>query len=137
MSYRFAQAELEAYLDEALPADDMARIEKALRGEPKLAAQLAALNARRDAGLHSLGAIWRRHRLSCPSREQLGSYLLGTLPRETADYVEFHVQMVGCRYCRANLADLQTQQAEADEAVQSRRRKYFQSSAGYLRRRRR
>ncbi len=26
---------------------------------------------------------------------------------------------------------------EADEAVQSRRRKYFQSSAGYLRRRRR
>ncbi len=137
MSYRFAQAELEAYLDEALPAEDMARIEKALRDEPKIAAQLAALNARRDAGLHSLGAIWRRHRLSCPSREQLGSYLLGTLSRETADYVEFHVQMVGCRFCRANLADLQTQQAEADEAVQSRRRKYFQSSAGYLRRRRR
>ncbi len=137
MSYRFAQAELEAYLDEALPADDMARIEKALRADPKLAAQLAALNARRDAGLHSLGAIWRRHRLSCPSREHLGSYLLGTLPRETADYVEFHVQMVGCRFCRANLADLETQQAEADEAVQSRRRKYFQSSAGYLRRRRR
>jgi len=137
MNYRFAQAELEAYLDEALPAEDMARIEKALRDDPKLAAQLAALNARRDAGLHSLGAIWRRHRLSCPSREQLGSYLLGTLPRETADYVEFHVQMVGCRFCRANLADLEAQQAEADEVVQSRRRKYFQSSAGYLRRRRR
>jgi len=137
MIHRFAQAELEAYLDEALPAEDMARIEKALRDDPKLAGQLAALNTRRDAGLHSLGAIWRRHRLSCPSREQLGSYLLGTLAREMADYVEFHVQVVGCRFCRANLADLEAQQAEADEVVQSRRRKYFQSSAGYLRRRRR
>jgi len=137
MIHRFPQAELEAYLDEALPSEDMARIEKALRDEPKLAEQLAAINARRDAGLHSLGAIWRRHRISCPSREQLGSHLLGTLAREMADYVEFHVQMAGCRFCQANLADLEAQQAEADESAQSRRRKYFQSSAGYLRRPRR
>jgi anti-sigma factor RsiW len=134
MTRPFTQAEMEAYLDESLPAEEMARIEKALREAPNLAGQLTAINARRDAGLHSLGGIWRRHRISCPSREQLGSYLLETLSAETAQYVEFHIQVAGCRCCQANLADLEAQQAEAQEAVQSRRRKYFQSSAGYLRR---
>jgi hypothetical protein len=56
------------------------------------------------------------------------------LPEETARYLAFHLEVAGCRYCQANLADLRNQQAEARQAVQERRRKYFQSSAGYLRR---
>jgi hypothetical protein len=91
------------------------------------------INARRDAGVHSLGEIWRRHRISCPSRGQLGSYLLDALPEELADYIRFHIELVGCRYCRANLTDLRQQQAELPEVVQTRRRRFFQSSAGYLR----
>ncbi len=133
MSKPIGTSELEAYLDEALPADDMARIEKALRKDAALARQLAVLNARRDAGVHSVGGIWRRHRLSCPSREQWGSYLLGALSEETAAYFRFHLETVGCRFCEANLTDLRRQQAEAQEAVQVRRRKYFQSSVGRLR----
>ena len=43
-----------------------------------------------------------------------------------------HLDVVGCRYCQANLADLENQQAEHDTASQTRRRRYFQSSAGYL-----
>jgi len=111
----------------------MARIEQALRGDRNLVRQLAAINARRDAGIHSLGEVWRRHRLSCATREQLGSYLLGVLSKEAAEYLTFHVEVIGCRVCRANLGDLQKQQAEAGDAIQTRRRKYFQSSAGYLR----
>jgi len=135
MSHPWRQSDLEAYLDEALPPDEMARIERALRKDRDLAARLAAILARRDSGVHTLGEIWRRHRLSCPSREQLGNYLLGATDKETADYVAFHVAVVGCRPCQASLADLQRQQAEAQEMAESRRRKYFQSSAGYLRRR--
>jgi hypothetical protein len=130
----FPVADLELYLDEALPAEEMARIEQALRTDRRWAERLVAINARRDSGVHSLGEIWRRHRLSCPTRQQLGSYLLGTLAREWHHYVLFHLETVGCRYCQANLADLKRQQAESFEAVQTRRRKYFQSSAGYLRR---
>jgi hypothetical protein len=126
-------AELEAYLDEALPAEQMATIEAALRQKPQLLQQLSKINGRRDTGIHSLGEIWRRARLSCPSRQQLGSYLLGVLDDDHADYVTFHIETVGCRYCAANLTDLQTQQAEKNELVQRRRRKYFQSSAGFLR----
>jgi hypothetical protein len=133
MSLAIRQSDLEAYLDEALPAEEMASIERALREDPKLMRQLTVAHSRRNAGVHSLGEIWRRHRLSCPTREQLGSLLLEALPEETADYIAFHLGTVGCRYCQANLRDLQAQLAEDAQAVQIRRRKYFQSSAGYLR----
>ncbi len=134
MAQAFRQSDLEAYLDEALPAEEMARIEKTLRRSASLREELARAVARRDSGSHSLGAIWRRARLSCLSREELGGYLLGTLPHDLARYVEFHVETVGCRICQANLADLRRQQADPPEAVHTRRRRYFQSSVGHLRR---
>jgi hypothetical protein len=134
MSLRFTTAELEAYLEEALAPDEMATIEKAVRAQPELARHLAEINGRRDAGLHSLGEIWRRHRVSCPTREQLGSHLLGVLGEDHSRYIAFHIEVVGCRLCRANLEDLQHHQEESAELTDSRRKKYFQSSAGYLRR---
>lgn len=130
----FTDVELEAYLDEALPSDEMARIEAAARSTPDLARRLAAIHARRDGGSHSLGDIWRRHRLTCPTRNELGSYLLGVLPEAQAAYIAFHLKEAGCRYCQANHDDLKCQQAEAAETKHHRRRKYFESSAGYLRR---
>lgn len=125
-------SDLEAYLDEALPAADMAVIELALRQDKSLLGRLSSINARRDTGVHSLGEVWRRGRLTCVTREQLGAYLLGALDNGHASYVKFHVETVGCRYCQANLADLREQQSGAGEATTKRRRKYFQSSAGYL-----
>ena len=135
MATTLTQTDLEAYLDEALPADAMAAIEQALRGDAKLARELATINARRDAGLHSLGEIWRRHRLSCPTREQLGSYLLGVLEDGVAGFVKFHLEVSGCRTCHANFEDLKNRQIDEPAAVDTRRKKYFQSSAGHLRRR--
>ncbi len=127
----FSDAELEAYLDEALPVAAMSQIESALRGDASLASRLAAINGRRDGGLHSLGEIWRRHRLTCPTRSELGSYLLGVLSAAQAAYIAFHLDLVGCRCCRANHDDLR-RQAGTDAAAPGRRRKYFASSAGYL-----
>ena len=129
-----SDAELEAFLDEALPSESMAQIEEALRSDEKLAERLASIVGRRDAGVHTIGAIWRRHRLSCPSREELGSFLLDVLDAGQADYIKFHLETIGCRYCIANLEDLRTEQAAADSTEsQQRRRRYFQSSAGHLR----
>jgi hypothetical protein len=129
---QFTEHELEAFLDEALSPEEMARLEMALRSQPKLARALAEVRSRRDAGVHSLGEIWRRNRVSCPSRENLGTYLLGAMDREHADYVLFHLETVGCRVCQANLQDLQRQQQESVDNSARRRSKYFQSSAGYL-----
>jgi hypothetical protein len=128
----FTDPELDRFLDEALPSERMAALEAALRDDAELKNRLSAAVGRRDAGVHSLGAIWRRHRLSCPNREQLGSYLLGVLDEAHADYVKFHIETAGCRVCQASIVDLEEQQTAATKAVAERRKKYFQSSAGYL-----
>jgi hypothetical protein len=134
MASDFSNSELEAFLDESLPVERMAAIEETLRQSDALQKQLAAINGRRDAGVHSLGDVWRRHRLSCPTREQLGSFLLGVLPREAADYLKFHIETIECRYCAASIADLESQQSVAASEVTLRRQRYFQSSVGHLRR---
>ncbi len=133
MLNRFSESELEAYLDEALPAATMASIEEGLRHDRQLVERLIAINGRRDAGVHSLGEVWRRHRISCPNRQQLGSFLLNALPPEQTEFIRWHIDVAGCRVCQANLDDL-TQQQQAEQAVDSdqRRKKYFQSSAGLL-----
>lgn len=133
MTRQFTEVELEAYLDEALAPAEMLEIEQAIRSNPEMIQQLSRLNSGRDRGVHSLGEIWRRHRLSCATREQLGSLLLGVLPAEQSAYWEFHIHVVGCRFCLANLGDLQRQQKEATSAATTRRTRYFRSSAGYLR----
>jgi hypothetical protein len=136
MSGAINESDLEASLDEALSPEEMARMEARIRKDEKLARRLSAINSRRDRGVHSLGEIWRRHRLSCPTRDELGSYLLGALSQPAYDYVVFHLDTISCRYCQANLADLENQQAEQPSHAETRRRKYFQSSAGYLRKKR-
>ena len=128
----FHRCDLEAYLDEALPPEEMARIEKAAREDASLTRSLASIHARRGEGIHTLGEIWRGRRLSCPTRHQLGTWLLGTIEEDLARYIAFHVELVGCRYCQANLADLRAQHDGVEQVVVTRRHKYFQSSAGYL-----
>ena len=60
-----------------------------------------------------LTEIWESQRLSCPKRSTIGAYLLGTLEPAWHDYVAFHLQTLGCRFCLANLQDLQQQTAGA------------------------
>jgi hypothetical protein len=133
---RWTDASLEAYLDESLSSSDMAALEAELRSNAKLLDRLSTIIGRRDAGVHTLGEIWRRHRASCPTREQLGSFLLGAADPKSSAYVTFHLETVGCRYCEANLEDLKLRQQESSDAADRRRQRYFQSSAGYLRRQR-
>lgn len=130
---RITDAELEAYLEESLPAESMTGIELELRQRPELLRRLSTILGRREAGVHSVGEIWRKHRLSCPDRRQLGSYLLGAIDNDHAAYIRFHLEMIGCRFCQANFADLRQQQEETQELIISRRTKYFQTTAGHLR----
>ena len=132
MTRPLTESELEAYLDEALTPPEMAAVESQLRKSPELLRTLAQINSRRDAGVHSLGEMWRRHRVSCPTREQMGSYLLGVLDDAQADYIRFHLDVIACRLCHANLEDLRQRQAESEDLIVVRRKKYFDSSAGYL-----
>ena len=128
----FTDQELLAYLDESLSVELMSQVEESLRHSDSLRVRLAQLSRQRDHGAHSVGEIWRRNHLSCPSRSQLGGYLLETLTPEFHSHIEFHLHQTGCRYCAANLEDLQAGLSAASTDKERRRQKYFQSSACYL-----
>ncbi len=128
-------AALRDYLVDALSAEDSARVEKALRDSAELRARLEEVRQNRaDGQLHTLGAIWNRARLTCPSRQQLGSYLLDALDPDLASYLTFHLEVVECPFCLANLADLkaQSQAAAVPHASKSRQRRILQSSQHLL-----
>ena len=129
----FTDDELLAYLDEGLAVDRMAAVENALRTSAGLRNRTAALRQGREEQGHSVGEIWRRGRLSCPSRHELGSFVLGALPVELADYIRFHLETIGCRYCAANLDDLRQAAEQNSTETAHRRQRFFQSSAGYVR----
>lgn len=127
----FSDAELSAFFDEALPPARCAQLEHELRTDAKLRQRLIEVRGRESAGLHTLGAIWRRNRLSCPNRSELGQFVLGTLAAEQRNYIQFHLQKVECRYCQANLTDIDPDDKTPEQAT-TRRSRYFQTSAGYL-----
>jgi hypothetical protein len=124
--------QLHAYLDDCLPDAETAKIEQALRQTETLRQLLRQVMQERDRGEHSVGAVWRRERLSCPTREQLGSYLLESLDTDFQTYLTFHLQTIGCPFCKANLEDLKSLQEESAAKIQQRRKRIFQSSAGLL-----
>ena len=124
---------LRSFLHDTLPEAESAEIEKRLRSDSKLREEFEEIRREEDRGEHSIGAIWRRNHLTCPSRDQLGGYLLEALDPELIDYIQFHLNTVGCSFCSANLEDLQKKQAEAVETTRGRRRRIVDSGAGLLR----
>ena len=97
---------LRDYLHDALPETELAAVEKALRASAELQKQLTQIREEEDRGEHTAGAIWRRDRVSCPNREQLGGYLLGSIDEGLEHYIQFHLETIGCPFCQANLDDL-------------------------------
>ena len=83
-----------------------------------------------DSAGSMLTEVWESQRLTCPKRSTIGRYILGTLDKPWHDYIEFHLNKLGCHFCRANLEDLQRQTAEERSAVQDR---VMQSTIGFFR----
>lgn len=78
-----------------------------------------------------LSDIWEFQRFSCPKRSTIGAYLLGTVDDEWHKYVDFHINTLGCRFCRANLEDLKSQNTKTKgKKLQAR---IMESTAGFLR----
>ncbi len=78
----------------------------------------------------TVARVWREQRLTCLKRSTLGSYAVDVLDEPWHSYTQFHLDVVGCPMCVANLEDLQ---AEQDEAPSGQTDRFFQSSVGFLR----
>jgi hypothetical protein len=125
----WSDQQLQAYLNDELSEADLSSLERDLRADSELRERLENLPSQDET--HSVGEIWRRHRLSCPSREELRQKLEGKLPTEQSRYIDFHLETVGCEICTANYEDLRSQSEPAEDA-QRRRQTIFESSAGFL-----
>ncbi len=126
-----SREQLHAYLDDVLADAETAFIEQALRDSEELQLRLRQAREERDRGEHTVGAIWRRYRVSCLSREELNGYLHDIHDPQFRAYIDFHLATVACSTCLANLDDLKEKQAESP-IRKKRQRKVFESSAGLL-----
>jgi hypothetical protein len=102
---------LRAYMCDALPDAELAAVERSLRESAELQTLLKEVLEQEDRGEHTAGAIWRRERISCPSRDQLGGFLLGAGDADLLEYICFHIEEIGCPYCQANVDDLRTKKS--------------------------
>ena len=74
--------------------------------------------------------VWESHRLSCLKRSTIGAFLLGTLDADWVQYADFHLNVLGCRFCRANMEDLNTQStAKQQQRLHAR---IMESTLGFL-----
>ena len=82
-----------------------------------------------DDGL--LNSVWQESRFTCPKRSTIGSWKLGSLDDQWSDYVRFHIEVMGCTICKANLDDLEN---ELNEKQQSKAfaQRVFESSIGFF-----
>ncbi|MBN2181473.1 MAG: sigma-70 family RNA polymerase sigma factor [Sedimentisphaerales bacterium] len=74
--------------------------------------------------------IWKLQRFSCPKRSTIGAYLLGTLDKQWHDYVDFHLNKLGCRFCMANFEDMKNQNIKNQN--RQLRARIMESTAGFL-----
>ncbi len=124
---------LRDYLNDSLPETEAVAVEKALRKKPAVQALFNQIRQEVDRGEHSVGAVWRRERVSCPTREQIGLFLMQALDPDHHDYIEFHLKTIACPLCLANHDDLARLQTEPAEHRETRKRRIVDSSAGRLR----
>jgi RNA polymerase sigma factor (sigma-70 family) len=79
-----------------------------------------------------LTEVWEQERLTCPKRTTIGRHLLGTLDDDAwRQYVAFHLDTLGCKFCGANADDLR--EATKDDAKTPSSDRLFQSTIGFFR----
>jgi RNA polymerase sigma factor (sigma-70 family) len=76
-----------------------------------------------------LTEIWETQRPSCPKRSTVGGFVLQTLDAPWQAYIDFHINRLGCPFCRANMEDL-LQQNRHDPAPL--RQRIMQSTVGFF-----
>lgn len=121
-----------AYIRDELPAEQLREIEELLRTNAESRDQLGRLLEGTQGDQHAPGTVWRQSRLTCPSREEWGSYLLGVLDPHFAAYYRFHLDRVECPFCLANVADLRELLQSPLEQIRDRQERIFRSSLGAL-----
>ncbi|MFM7130753.1 MAG: hypothetical protein ACKO0V_15490, partial [bacterium] len=99
---------LRQYLRESLVPEAMAAVENRLRSEPALRALLETVREESpDPMVHSVSMAWVGGRLTCPTRPEWARFFSGLVANDRAGYMKFHLEVIECPFCRANVQDMQ------------------------------
>lgn len=82
-----------------------------------------------DGAEVTVARVWRERRLTCLKRSTLGSYVLGVLDGPWLGYTQFHLDVVACPLCLANLQDMESEEPAAPGRPSET---IFTSSVGFL-----
>ena len=77
----------------------------------------------------TVAKVWCERRLTCLKRSTLGAHALGVLDDPWLSYTQFHLDVVGCLLCLANLQDLESEDLGEGRAPSE---SIFASSVGFL-----
>lgn len=88
------------------------------------------LNADQPTLESVLTEVWEMSRPSCPKRSTIGAFMLGTLEEKWSQYVDVHLNKLGCHFCRANLDDLKSENEKGDRKIIQKR--IMESTVGFL-----
>ncbi|MDZ4772640.1 MAG: sigma-70 family RNA polymerase sigma factor [Planctomycetota bacterium] len=58
--------------------------------------------------------VWKDGRVSCPARHWIARRITGSLPDGPKEFLAFHIDELGCEYCRANQDDLERRESSAE-----------------------
>ncbi|MCB9832971.1 MAG: hypothetical protein H6807_10880 [Planctomycetes bacterium] len=78
---------------------------------------LASLREESEGLTISVGDLWVRERISCPHRDILSAYLERGLGELEMDYIRFHLEVVDCPFCQAELGELEDPDARRAERL--------------------
>ena len=73
---------------------------------PACSSMVTSLREESEGLTISVGDLWVKERISCPHRDILLAYVNKSLSQEEMDYIEFHLEVVECPYCQAEVMEL-------------------------------
>ncbi len=78
-----------------------------------------------------LTRVWEDMRLSCPKHSTIGKFFLGSLDDAWDEYLKFHIDEMGCHYCKASLEDIKEGTQKAQENIRAHD-KIMRSTIGFM-----
>ena len=111
----YSREYIHAYIDGALSPEEADAFTSMAYGDSELRGKIRTVQTEFDYHNHTVGSLWRRNQLTCPSDQEIVDYQRGALAiinPEIADYVQFHLTSIRCIYCISTAAELKQSAAK-------------------------
>ena len=104
----YSREYIHAYIDGALSPEEADAFTSMAYGDSELRGKIRTVQAEFDYHNHTVGSLWRRNQLTCPSDQEIVDYQRGELAiiyPKIADHLQFHLTSIRCIYCISTAAE--------------------------------